>query len=196
MLPTLRRNSGIIRRRRKSTARAPTVPRFMSENREDLKDLAERVLERAKAAQIMLATAESCTGGQLAALFTSIEGCSSQFDRGFVTYTARSKSEMLGLDPMLVVRHGEVSRQVAQAMASGALERSVAELVCAITGFAGPGEQGDETGLIHLTVLRKGAPPIHRECHFGERGREESRDMTVRAALEMMAEALEGATMS
>lgn len=162
----------------------------MSESRDDLKLLAERVLEAAAQTNIMLATAESCTGGQLAALFTSIEGSSSQFDRGFVTYTAQAKSEMLGLDPMLIVRHGEVSREVAQAMAEGALERSVAGLVCAITGFTGPGGDGDETGLIHLAVLRPGARPILRECHFGERSREESRDMTVRAALEMMAEAL------
>lgn len=163
----------------------------MSESRDELKIMAERVLEGAKTADLMVATAESCTGGQLAALFTSIEGSSGQFDRGFVTYTAQSKSDLLGIDPMLVVRHGEVSREVAQAMAAGTLERSVAGLVCAITGFAGPGEQGDEAGLIHLAVLRKGAQPILRECHFGERGREESRDMTVRAALEMMAEVLE-----
>ncbi|MBA4088054.1 MAG: CinA family protein [Novosphingobium sp.] len=163
----------------------------MSESREDLKAMAEHVLAAAKRADLMLATAESCTGGQLAALFTSIEGFSSQFDRGFVTYTARSKSDLLGIDPMLVIRHGEVSREVAQAMAAGALEHSAAGLVCAITGFAGPGEDGDETGLIHLAVVRKGTPAILRECHFGERGREESRDMTVRAALEMMAEALE-----
>ena len=163
----------------------------MSESNERHKTMAEAILGRAKHVGVMVATAESCTGGQLAALFTAIEGSSGQFDRGFVTYTARAKSDLLGIDPMLIVRHGEVSREVAQAMATGALERSDSGLVCAITGFTGPGKQGDETGLIHIAVLRKGAPAILRECHFGEREREQSRDMTVRAALEMMAEALE-----
>lgn len=163
----------------------------MSEGDRELRELARKVLEQAEAENLALATAESCTGGQLAALFTAVEGLSSQFERGFVTYTAEAKAEMLGIDPMVIVRHGEVSREVALAMAAGALERSAAELVCAITGFTGPAGHRDETGLIHLAVLRKGGRVIHRECHFGERGREDSRDMTVRAALEMLMEAAE-----
>lgn len=161
----------------------------MSEGDRELRLLARQVLELAKAEKLMLATAESCTGGQVAALFTSIEGLSSQFERGYVTYTPAAKTEMLGIDPMLIVRHGEVSREVAQAMAAGAMELSAAQLVCAITGFTGPAGAGEETGLIHLAVLRRGHPAILRECHFGEREREESRDMTVRAALEMLIEA-------
>ncbi len=163
----------------------------MSEDNPELIGMAQAVLEKAQTADIKVATAESCTGGQVAALLTSIEGRSSQFDRGFVTYNAQAKAEMLGVDPMLVVRHGEVSREVAQAMAEGALARSDAGVVCAITGFTGPGAPDDETGLVHIAVLRERAVPVFRECHFGERDRTDSRDVTVRAALEMLGEALD-----
>ncbi len=162
----------------------------MSEGNPVLVGMAEAVLEKAKAVDVKVATAESCTGGQVAALLTSIEGRSSQFDRGFVTYNAQAKSEMLGVDPMLVAQHGEVSREVAQAMAEGALARSGAGVACAITGFTGPGGPDDETGLVHIAVLRERALPILRECHFGERERANSRDVTVQAALEMLDEAL------
>lgn len=163
----------------------------MSEGNAELIEMASDVLAKAGAAKISIATAESCTGGQVAALLTSIEGRSSQFDRGFVTYNAKAKSEMLGVDPMLVVRHGEVSREVAQAMAEGALAQSDAGVACAITGFTGPGAPDDETGLVHIAVLGKQGLPILRECHFGERDRTGSRDVTVRAALEMLGEALD-----
>ena len=87
----------------------------------------------------LIATAESCTGGLLAATMTAIPGCSDCFERGFVTYSNRSKSEMLGVPFWLIEKHGAVSEDVARAMAGGALIHSPADLAVAITGIAGPG---------------------------------------------------------
>src|SRR4051794_41766457 len=89
-------------------------------------------------AELTIATAESCTGGMLAALLTDIEGAGHGFDRGFVTYTKEAKTELLGIEPSLLDRNDAVSEVVARAMAEGALKRSKADLAVAITGFAGP----------------------------------------------------------
>lgn len=86
-----------------------------------------------------LATAESCTGGLMAAACTALAGSSDWFDRGFVTYSNEAKTELLGVDPALITRHGAVSREVALAMAHGALQRAPVQLAVAVTGIAGPG---------------------------------------------------------
>ena len=88
---------------------------------------------------LMLATAESCTGGLIAAVLTEIAGSSDVVDRGFVTYSNSAKTEMLGVAPELIEAHGAVSAQVAASMAAGALLRSTAALTIAVTGVAGPG---------------------------------------------------------
>ena len=93
---------------------------------------------------LTIATAESCTGGMLAALLTDIEGAGRAFDRGFVTYSKGSKTELLGIDPELLERNDAVSETVARAMAEGALKRSEADIAISITGFAGPGAPGEE----------------------------------------------------
>ena len=87
----------------------------------------------------MLATAESCTGGMIAAACTDLAGSSNWFERGFVTYSNRAKTELLGVDPVLIDNHGAVSEPVARAMAQGALARSHAQAALAVTGVAGPG---------------------------------------------------------
>ncbi len=100
---------------------------------------AEALLSACRAKGVRIATAESCTGGLIAAALTAIAGSSDVVDRGFVTYSNAAKSELLGVDPALIARVGAVSEEVARAMAEGALARSRAELAVAVTGVAGPG---------------------------------------------------------
>lgn len=153
--------------------------------------LAVTLLERADAAGLMLATAESCTGGMLASLLTDIDGYGHVFDRGFVTYSEAAKCQLLGLAPEQVDRCGAVSRPVAVAMAEGALVASDAQLTLAITGFAGPGAPGDEPGLVHFACARKGAATRHRVEHFGDIGRGPVRLACLGVALELMIAALD-----
>ena len=88
--------------------------------------------------QKMMATAESCTGGMIAAACTDLSGSSAWFERGFVTYSNEAKTELLGVAPALIIEHGAVSEAVARAMAQGAIERSRAQVAVAVTGVAGP----------------------------------------------------------
>lgn len=152
--------------------------------------LARKVLEAACARNVPLVTAESCTGGLLASLLTDVEGCSHIFDRGFVVYSTQAKCDLLGVERRLVDCCGAVSRNVAKAMALGALERSDGGLAIAITGFAGFTEEGEE-GLVHLASARRTGQIEHREEHFGTIGRDAVRSATLEVALEMMKEALE-----
>lgn len=105
----------------------------------DLEDMARRVGEPLLARAWMLSTAESCTGGMVAAAVTSIAGSSAWFERGFVTYSNQSKIEMLGIAPEVIGQHGAVSVETAAAMAQGALVSSRAQIALSITGIAGPG---------------------------------------------------------
>ncbi len=108
-----------------------------------------------------LATAESCTGGLIAAACTAVAGSSDWFERGFVTYSNAAKSEMLGVEAGLIAAHGAVSEEVARAMALGALERAQVELGVAVTGIAGPGggTPGKPVGTVWLAVARRVAGP-------------------------------------
>jgi nicotinamide-nucleotide amidase len=101
--------------------------------------LAAELLDLAKRSGATIATAESCTGGMIAAAITDVAGSSAVFDRGFVTYSNAAKTAMLGVDADLIARHGAVSEEVARAMADGALARSAATLAVSVTGIAGPG---------------------------------------------------------
>jgi nicotinamide-nucleotide amidase len=146
-----------------------------------------RLLEKACERDLVLATAESCTGGMLASLLTDVQGVAHAFDRGFVTYTNEAKSEMLGVSMDLLEERGAVSREVAVAMAEGALERSRANLALSITGFA---DKGEEPGLVHFACARKGRKTAHREEHFGPIGRGATRIACMQVAVEMMTEML------
>jgi len=150
---------------------------------------AQEVLEMACDAELSLGTAESCTGGLLAALLTDIEGCSHIFERGFVVYSEDAKCDLLGVERELVEDCGAVSREVAIAMAKGGLANSRAKLVLAITGFAGKTKEGEE-GLVHFACAREGRGVRHREEHFGAIGRDGVRIAALEVALEMMKEAL------
>lgn len=153
----------------------------------DLQTQAAALLERCKAAGLMLATAESCTGGLIAGTLTEIAGSSAVVDRGFVTYSNEAKAEMLGVEPALIAAQGAVSEAVARAMAEGALARSRADIAVAVTGVAGPGG-GTPTkpvGLVHFAVARTGAETAaHHEVFPGDRS--EVRRATVEKALAMI----------
>ena len=161
----------------------PALPR-------EIEDRAQRVLVRAKGAELTLATAESCTGGLLASLLTDVDGYGRVFDRGFVTYSTQAKCDLLGLERQMVDDCGAVSRDVALAMAKGARERSGADIAVGITGFAGPAGEDDEEGLVHFGLASvEGA--AHREEHFGSQGRGGVRIAALKVALQMMEEALD-----
>jgi nicotinamide-nucleotide amidase len=127
----------------------------------------------------------------LAALLTDIEGASHGFDRGFVTYSKDSKAELLGINRELLDRNDAVSEAVARAMAEGAIGRSGADVALAVTGFAGPAEDGCEEGLVHFAVARRGGPTLHRVEHYGSVGRGPVRIKAMRAMLEMLEESLQ-----
>lgn len=155
-----------------------------------LEQQARAVMEKIATAGLSIATAESCTGGLVASLLTDIEGVSSAFDRGFVTYSEQSKYEMLGVPGNLITMHGVVSREVALGMAQGALANSKADVAIGITGFAGSAGARDEAGLVYLAVVARGKSPIVRDCHFGLAERDVVRRRAARAALEMLDEML------
>src|SRR5690606_4482057 len=159
--------------------------RVLADQAEELAALSARVLCQAEDRGISLATAESCTGGLLASLLTDIEGLSGCFERGFGVYTDDATAEMLSVDLMAIQPHRAVSAEVALPMARGALARSHADLAVAITGFAGPAGKADEEGLVHIAVAVEAGPALLRECHFGTGGRDRTRYLAAKAALEM-----------
>jgi nicotinamide-nucleotide amidase len=154
---------------------------------------AERLMHRLCEAQLRVATAESCTGGMLAALLTDIEGAGHGFDRGFVVYTKDAKTDLLGIARDRLDRNDAVSAVVARAMAEGALQRSEADIAVGVTGFAGPAGPGDEEGLVHFALARHGQPTAHRVEHFGAAGRGPVRVKSLKVMLEMLEKALEQA---
>ena len=148
---------------------------------------AAALLERCRTAGVRVATAESLTGGLIAATLTAIDGSSAVLDRGFVTYSNAAKHEMLGVRLAMLAEHGAVSEAVARAMAEGALARSPAQLAVAVTGLAGPGGGTAEkpVGLVWLGCARTGQPTIAaRQVFAGDRAA--VRRATVVAALAML----------
>ncbi len=150
-------------------------------------DKARAVLDACRAAGVMVVCAESCTGGLVVAALTEIPGSSDVVERGFVTYSDAAKSEMLGVAPALIERHGAVSESVARAMAEGALARAGAQVSIAVTGVAGPGASAaNPAGLVHLAAARRGAGILHEKPEFGDIGRAAVRRATVAAALDLI----------
>lgn len=160
---------------------------------EQVCDLAQAVLAKAGDAGVMVATAESCTGGLVAAALTEIAGSSSVVDRGFVTYSNRAKMAMLGVPEQTLADHGAVSEETARAMASGAVAHSDASVAVAITGIAGPGGGSDEkpVGLVHFAAARADGRVLHLERRFGDLGRDGVRQAALRTALELLSQALD-----
>lgn len=158
---------------------------------EEIESLARRVVVRAAERGLMIATAESCTGGLVAAAITEIAGSSAVLDRGFVTYSNAAKTRMLGVDAATLDAHGAVSRETALEMARGAVEQSDAAMSVAITGVAGPGGGSDDkpVGLVHFAAAGPDGL-VHVERRFGDIGREAVRRASVEQALEMLLERL------
>ena len=152
-------------------------------------DLATSVFDACRARGWHVATAESCTGGLVAAALTAIAGSSDVVERGFVTYSNEAKSELLGVPPELIAAHGAVSAETAAAMAEGALARAPVDLAVSIAGIAGPGGGSPEkpVGLVHCALARRGKPPrTERRVFPGDRAA--VRDAALRLALALLAD--------
>jgi nicotinamide-nucleotide amidase len=158
---------------------------------DDVDDTVMHVLKSACDQDIMIATAESCTGGLIASLLTDVTGCSHAFERGFVVYTNEAKNQMLGVPEALLENPGPVSEEVARAMAEGALAHSNAHLAISITGFAGPAGPDDEPGLVHFALARRNRPTVHRMERFGDIGRGGVRLECARTSLSMLREEID-----
>lgn len=158
-----------------------------------LQNEAARLLAACRSRRLKLVTAESCTGGLVAALLTEIAGASDVLERGFVAYSNAAKQECLGVPAALLSQHGAVSEAVARAMAEGALGASRADVAVSVTGFAGPGggSAAKPIGLVHLAVAVKGGATLYRECRFGAVGRDAVRLKSVEAALALLRRALD-----
>lgn len=147
------------------------------------------VLDLCKRHHLLVATAESCTGGLVAAALTAVPGSSAVVERGFVTYSNQAKAEMLGVPMALIDSHGAVSEAVARAMAEGALAHSRAHLSVAITGIAGPdgGSVDKPVGLVHFAAARRGGATIARR-HVFAGDRDAVRAQSVATALALLVE--------
>ena len=150
---------------------------------------AQALLGAAREKGIRLAVAESCTGGLVAAAITRPAGASNIFDRGFVTYSNEAKTESLGVDARLIAVHGAVSREIALAMAGGALAHARAQLAVAVTGIAGPGggSAGKPVGTVWLATAREGTP-AQAELLQLHGDRTSIREQTVQRALQRLIE--------
>ncbi len=148
-------------------------------------DQARAVVALLTREKLMISTAESCTGGLVAALITEVPGSSGVFERGFITYSNAAKCDLLGVPATLIGRFGAVSGEVAVAMASGALKASTADIALSVTGVAGPGggTSAKPVGLVHIAGQRRGAQPIHHALELGDIGRNAIRLATVRRVL-------------
>jgi nicotinamide-nucleotide amidase len=158
----------------------------------EMKDRAAALLDAYRQRGLKIATAESCTGGLVAALLTEIAGSSAVVERGFVTYSNEAKTELIGVPASLIAAHGAVSEPVACAMAEGAVAHSYADVAVAITGIAGPGgaTATKPVGLVHFGLARKGTATVHLERRYGDLGRENVRRRAVEDALLLLEQAL------
>ncbi|MBD8890758.1 CinA family protein [Roseibium litorale] len=153
---------------------------------------AASILDAARARGLMIATAESCTGGLIIGTLTEVAGSSDVVDRGFVTYSNKAKMDMLGVREETLKRFGAVSRQTAIEMAEGALARSAADLAVAVTGIAGPGGGTDEkpVGTVHLALARKNRDTRHMRALFPASGRDGIRLATIAQAFELLSNSI------
>jgi len=149
---------------------------------------AAKVMKLAKAAEVTLATVESCTAGALAVLLADAPEAGKRFHGGFVVYTKENKTAALGVSPALIAAQSAVSSDVAKAMAAGALDRCPADISVAITGVAGPepDEDGNPVGLVYVAVAAKRGLVKAIECKFGKVSREGIRDRSMAAALTLL----------
>ncbi len=158
----------------------------------EIETLARLLVDEARERGLRIVTAESCTGGLVAAAICSVSGASDVFERGFVTYSNRAKQEMLGVPGDLIADLGAVSEPVARMMAEGALEASSAHLAVAITGVAGPGGGTPlkPVGTVHFATARSNAAVMHRLEAFEHETREGVQMAAVQVALQILRDRL------
>lgn len=158
----------------------------------EVETLARLLIDEVRERHLRVTTAESCTGGLVAAAICSIPGASDIFERGFVTYTNRAKEEMLGIPGDLIADFGAVSEPVARMMAEGALNNSRAHIAVAITGVAGPGGGSPmkPVGTVHIATARSTAGIRHRHEVFDGETRLDVQLAAVAVALQMMRDAI------
>jgi nicotinamide-nucleotide amidase len=151
-------------------------------------EVAQHLVELCTERELVLATAESCTGGMIAAAITDVAGSSTVFDRSFVTYSNSAKTQMLGVPEHLIALHGAVSEEVASAMAEDALAHSEADVVIAVTGIAGPGGGSAEkpVGLVWFACASTFTPTFVTAQEFGDVGRDGVRMQSVMVALQIL----------
>jgi nicotinamide-nucleotide amidase len=159
-----------------------------------LRKTATRVLDIFRTRGLKLATAESCTGGLVAAALTDLAGSSDVVDRGFVTYSNAAKEAMLGVPAITLKRHGAVSAETAAAMAAGAIEHSLADIAVAITGIAGPGGGTAQkpVGLVHFAAASRDGRRLAKSRRYGKIGRRRVRERSVAEALALLASLAQG----
>ncbi len=157
---------------------------------QELTQAARALLDLCRSKRLILAAAESCTGGLLAATLTEIPGSSDVFERGFITYSNEAKRAMLGVTPITLAKHGAVSRETAEAMATGVLAHAPVDLAVSITGIAGPGGAvpGKPVGLVYLAAASRSGRLIQHERKYGDIGRAQVRRACVIEALAMLDE--------
>ncbi|MEO8849765.1 MAG: CinA family protein [Casimicrobiaceae bacterium] len=174
--------------------KAPWATRMSDE---DTREWVREVVDALRAKGWRCATAESCTGGGIAARITDLAGSSEVFDRGFITYSNASKATMLGVDPALIDAHGAVSEPVAQAMAAGAIAHSDADCACSVTGVAGPGGGTPDkpVGMVCFGWATRGGSVETETVHFpGDRAnvRKSAVDHALRGLLKVVGRPLVG----
>ena len=158
----------------------------------EIETLARLLIDEVRERHLRVTTAESCTGGLVAAAICSIPGASDIFERGFITYTNRAKEEMLGIPGDMIADFGAVSEPVARMMAEGALNNSRAHIAVAITGVAGPGGGSPmkPVGTVHIATARSTAGIRHRHEVFDGETRLDVQMAAVAVALQMMRDAI------
>ena len=157
---------------------------------EEITAAVNRLLERCRAKTLTVATAESCTGGLVAAAISEISGSSSVLDRGFVTYSNEAKQQMLGVTPATIDVYGAVSTECAEEMAKGALAHAQVDLAVSITGIAGPtgATPGKPIGLVYFCAASRSGRTIAHDRKYGDVGRDKVRRASVLHALAMLQE--------
>lgn len=160
---------------------------------DDIVEAAKKLFDVCRRKKLTLATAESCTGGLVAGTLSEVPGVSAMLDRGFITYTNESKQDMLGVPADTLERYGAVSRETAEAMVRGALERAPVDLAISTTGIAGPtgAKPGKPIGLVHFAAASRSGQLVHEERRFGDIGRAQVRKRSVLQAFIMLHELAE-----
>lgn len=160
----------------------------------EIRSLARALLDLCKMKKLMIATAESCTGGLVCAALVDIPGSSAVVDTGFITYSNEAKHNLLGVSNQTLENFGAVSKEAAVAMATGALKKAKCDLTVAVTGIAGPGgaTPGKPVGLVHFAAAARDGRVVSREKRFGAVGRTAVRTRSVVEALKMLTELARG----